>query len=53
MFKKINILFLFFSLFSYSFASQSIDSKAMFEKANDLYRNNKFEDAANEYKKLN
>ncbi len=52
MFKKINIMFLFLSLFSYSFAFQSNNSKEMFDKANDLYRNNKFEDAANEYKKL-
>ena len=52
MVKKINILFLFLSLFSCSFAMQSNDAKEMFNKANDLYRNNKFEAAANEYKKL-
>ncbi len=52
MFKKINILLLFLSLFSYSFAVQSNESKSDFEKANDLYRNNKFEDAVKEYIKL-
>ncbi len=52
MFKKINIILIFLSLFSYSFALQSKNAENEFNKANDLYRNNKFEDAVKEYKKL-
>ena len=52
MFKKIYIPLLFFSLFSFTFAVQSNEGKAEFDKANDLYRKNKFEDAVKEYKKL-
>ena len=52
MLNKISILFLFLTIFSYAFALQSDSSKIIFDRANNLYRNNKFEDAAKDYKKL-